>query len=218
MTIVAIPYRPDHGHRDQLFTHIKDHYWNQIGFEVSVGHNTQGPFNRSKAINQALHGDWEIAVIADADTWVPAKQLHRAILTAKITGKLVAAFDAVVELSRDCTNDILRGKTSLAGSFGADKVRTRDMETQSSMLVITRDLWDRLGGMDERFQGWGAEDNAFWHACRIHAGEPERISGNAYHLWHPAAKGKYQGIQYKQNLNLWHRYQRCHTVEELHAI
>lgn len=216
--IVAIPYRPDFGHRDQLFTHLKDHYWNQIGFELLVGHDTEGPFNRAKAVNQALSGRWDVAVIADADTWVPAKQLHRAILTARITKRLVAAFDAVVELSRDCTTDILSGKTSLAGSFHADRVRTRHMETQSSMLVIPRKLWDQVGGMDERFEGWGAEDNAFWHACTVHGGEPDRISGNAYHLWHPAAPGKASGIQYKRNVNLWLRYERARTVEQLRAI
>lgn len=218
MTVVAVPFKPDFGHRDQLFTHLKDHYWNQIGFELLVGRNDNDPFNRSAAINQALDTDWEVAVIADGDTWVPAKQLHKAILLAKITGKLIAAFDAVVELDRATTNRILNGELSLVGSFGAEKVRTREMETQSSMLVIGRDLWDRVGGMDTRFQGWGGEDNAFWHACRIHAGEPERISGNAYHLWHPTAKGKYAGIQYKRNLNLWHRYERCHTVEELQRL
>ena len=218
MTVVAIPYRPDFGHRDQLFTHLKDHYWNQIGFELLVGHNTSGPFNRSKAINDALSGDWEVAVIADGDTWVPAKQLHRAILTARVTGRLVAAFDAVVEISRTCTMDILKGKTSLAGSFLCERVRTRDMETQSSMLVIPRTLWDAVGGMDERFQGWGAEDNAFWKACTLHGGEPARISGNAYHLWHPSAPGKNGGIQYKRNINLWQKYHHATTIEELAAI
>lgn len=215
MTVVAIPYRPDFGHRDQLFTHLKDHYWNNIGFELLVGHNSDGPFNRAKAINQALNCDWDIAVIADADTWVPAKQLHQAILTARITGRLVAAFDAVVELSRACTMEILHNITSLAGSFGADKVRTRELETQSSMLVIPRTLWDAVGGLDERFEGWGCEDNAFWKACDLHGGTPERMSGNAYHLWHPPAQGKHGGIQYKRNLNLWHRYQQALTVEQL---
>jgi hypothetical protein len=218
MTIVAVPYKPDFGHRDQLFTHLKDNFWNMIGLKLSVGSSTEDPFNRSKAINQALQGDWEFAVIADADTWVPAKNLRHALLTAKATGKLVAAFDAVVELNRPCTMSILNGQTSLSGSFGAEKVRTRELETQSSVLVIPRALWERVGRMDERFQGWGCEDNAFWHACSLMGGEPERIPGNAYHLWHAAAPGKFQGIQYRRNLNLLNRYLQAGTVEELKAI
>lgn len=214
MTVVAIPHKPDFGHRDQLFTHLKTHYWNQIGFELLVGRNNDTEFNRAKAINQALKGDWDFAVIADADTWVPPKQLHHAILTAHITKTLVAAFDAVVEINRDTTMDILAGTTSLAGSFGADKVRTRDLETQSSMLVIPKKLWDETG-MDERFEGWGCEDNAFWKACELHAGPPQRVSGNAYHLWHPSARNKHHGIGYRRNFNLWKRYEHATTIEEL---
>lgn len=218
MTVVAVPHKPDFGHRDQLFTHLKDHYWDTIGFEVLVGRNTDDPFNRCAAINTALDTDWQVAVIADGDTWVPQSQLHKAVMIARITKRLVAAFDAVVELDRDTTTGILAGRIPLAGSFGATKVRTRDIETQSSMLVITRGLWDRVGGMDERFQGWGGEDNAFWHACRLHGGEPHRTPGNAYHLWHPPATGKQGGIQYKRNLNLWGRYHSCSTVEELQQL
>lgn len=215
MTVVAVPYRPDFGHRDQLFTHLKHSFWNQIGFEVLTGDHDSDPFNRSAAVNQALAGDWEIAVIADADTWVPARQLGRAIETAKLTDRLVAAFNAVVEIDQPTTMNILAGKTGLDGSFGATKVRTKDLETQSSMLVITRDLWDRVGGMDTRFTGWGCEDNAFWHACRLHSGEPERIPGNAYHLWHEPATGKHRGLHYRRNLNLWRHYQNSHTIEDL---
>lgn len=215
MTVVAVPFRPDNGHRDQLFTHLKHNYWTQIGFELLVGHHTTGLFNRAKAINTALDCDWDYAVIADADTWVPPTQLREAIATATATGRLVAAFNAVVELSHTSTTDILAGTTSLAGPFTADRIRTRDLETQSSMLVIGRDLWDRVGGLDEKFEGWGGEDNAFWRACALHAGEPKRITGNAYHLWHPSAPGKRGGIQYKRNLNRWRRYQRAETITEL---
>lgn len=218
MTVVLIPYRPDHGHRDQLWHHIRDNYWRHTGFDVVLGENLDGPFNRSKAVNTAAARDWDIAVIADSDTWVPARQLHHAIDAAKVTGRLVAAFDAVVELSRDFTLGILAGKHTLAGSFGAERVRTQDLETQSSMLVVPRELWDSVGGMDEHFCGWGGEDNAFWKACTLHAGLPERISGNAYHLWHPPAKGKHHGIDYKRNLNRWKRYEAARTIADLQTI
>lgn len=220
MTIVAIPYRPDNGHRDRLFAHLQDHYWHHIGLPVIIGRDgsrefDHREFNRSRSINKALECDWDLAVVADADTWVPARQLHQALATARRTGRLVAAFDSVVELSRQCTTDILGGMVSLAGSFGADRVRTRDIETQSSMIVIPRQLWDAMGGFDERFVGWGGEDNAAWKAAALHGGEPQRIAGNAYHLWHPAVAGKYGGIQYKRNLNLWRSYDAATSIEEL---
>jgi hypothetical protein len=213
---VIVPYRPDHGHRDKLWNFLKANYWAHQPYEIVVGHHLDGPFNRAKAVNAAADQSWDIAIIADNDTWVPAKQLHKAITVTNVTKRLTAAFDAVVELSQPCTDDLLTGRTTLAGSFTATKVRTRDMETQSSMLVVPRQLWDTVGGMETRCQGWGAEDNIFWRACHILGGEPNRISGNAYHLWHsPASR---HGIDYKRNLNLWGRYEKATTVAELRAV
>lgn len=214
-TIVIVPYRADNGHRDRLWTFVRENYWVNQPYEIVIGHHTDGLFNRSRAINQAADRDWDVAIIADADTWVPAKQLHQALLTANITKSLVAAFDTVVELSQPCTDKLLRGNATLAGNFEATTVRTRDMETQSSMLVINRALFDQVGGFDERFQGWGGEDSAFWKACTLHAGQPHRITGNAYHLWHSPAKGKFHGIDYQRNLNLWRRYEAAQSIEDL---
>lgn len=216
-TVVSIPYMSDHGHRDQLFTHLQNNYWNSLGFELSIGVDDTQPFNRSKAINQSLNTKWDYAIIADADTWVPAEQLHEALKAAE-SNALVAAFNAVVELNRQCTMEILRGQTTFEGSFGAERVRTKELETQSSMLVISRKLWDQVGGMDQRFRNWGCEDNAFWHACHLWGGKPHRVRGNAYHLWHPPAPGKFRGSDYRKNLGLLRKYQQASTVEQLRAI
>ena len=210
--IVIVPYRPDNGHRDTLWNFLKTHYWAHD--EVVVGEHVGGPFNRSKAINQAANRDWDVAVIADADTWVPRFQLDSAITIAKMTNRLTAAFSMVGELTPGCTQTILACQ-SLDAPLSMQKIRTRALEVQSSMLVVTRKLWDQTGGFDERFAGWGGEDNAFWHAATLHSGEPQRIPGYAYHLWHPEAQGKRQGITYRRNNSLWNRYARATQVEEL---
>jgi hypothetical protein len=59
-----------------------------------------------------------VAVIADADTWVPYAQLDKAVRFAWRTGKLVSALSSVVE-------------------FGQEDVTT----VQSSMTVVARMLW-----------------------------------------------------------------------------
>lgn len=209
---VIVPYRADNGHRDRLWAFLRTHYW--AGFDITLGHHHDGPFNRAKAVNQAARGDWDVAVIADADTWVPYDQLAEAIHTAKTSGKLTAAFTTVAELTRGTTETILSSQ-SLATPTSVLRIRRKDIDTQSSMLVIRRDLWDSIGGMDERFQGWGGEDNAFWKAATLHAGQPERIHGHAYHLWHPPAADKHRGPDYRRNLHLWRRYQTATTIEEL---
>lgn len=215
-TIVLVPYRSDGGHRDTLWTFLSEKYWKPLGYKVVIGQDDGSEsFNRSRAINRAADRDWKYAIIADADTWVPAGQLRRAVMNAKITGHLSTAFDSVVELTQPTTAALLDGKIDMNDSFGCLRVRRRDMETQSSMLVVPRLLWDRVGGFDERFQGWGGEDSAFWKACTLHGGRPHRVSGNAYHLWHVPAEGKFTGPEYTKNLALWRRYEAAQTTEDL---
>lgn len=215
--IVLVPYRPDNGHRDTLWTFLHEHYWQPLGYDVVVGEHLDGPFNRSKAINDAANRDWDLAVIADTDTFVPVKQLEQAIAAAKTIGCVTAAFDSVVEINQACTLDIIAGRISLNDSFATERIRRRELETQSSMLVVPRTAWDIIGGFDERFQGWAGEDNAFWHAAALTAGTL-KITGNAYHLWHPTAPGKQRGPLYHRNVRLWKQYQSATTEQELRAV
>ena len=51
---------------------------------------------------------------------------------------------------------------------------------------MRRNLWINLGGMDEGFIGWGAEDDAF-HLLVKHSGLPTTYTqGYDWHLYHPA--------------------------------
>lgn len=215
--MIIVPYRPDGGHRDQLWIFLAGTYWPQFDIDVRVGESPDGPFNRSAAINQAAHGSWDVAVIADADTWVPAEQLTAAITLASESQRLVAAFTSVMELSETETASILD-----SGEFPDnphfDRIRTRELETQSSMLVVPRKVWNTVGGFDVRFKGWGGEDNAFWRACAVLTGPPQRVEGNAFHLWHPPSATKHTGPDYRNNLQLWQRYQNAHTPTQMRRV
>lgn len=211
---VIVPYRPDGGIRDRIWTYLRTQYWDALGFPVYVGDHQGVPFNRSKAINSVAGGRWDIAVIADSDTFVPLPQLVQAIDTAQSTRCAVSALTAVAELSRECTETMLNGTVSPL-TFHIDTIRTKELETQSSVLVVPRTIWDHVGGFDERFQGWGGEDNAFWKAITLMQSEPKRVTGLAYHLWHPPAPDKHRGLNYKRNLALWGRYLNATTKAEL---
>lgn len=219
-TVILVPYRPDGGHRDRLWQFTKQ--WLQDRhplYEIFEGHSPDGPFNRSAAVNDAASqaGDWQVAVIADADTIVPARQLRKAVAAATLDDRLVAAFTSVIELDKHCTENILTAGLSL-DTLGIDRVRTDDIATQSSALAINRFLWDKIGGFDEKFIGWGGEDNAFWKAAEIHGGTPKRIDGSAIHLWHePAAdrRTRLRDAGYQANLQRWKRYARARTAQQL---
>jgi predicted glycosyltransferase involved in capsule biosynthesis len=52
--------------------------------------------------------------------------------------------------------------------------------------IIKKSLWDFVGGMDEGFIGYGAEDNAFHISCENKLGKTIWIEGFNYHLYHPS--------------------------------
>jgi hypothetical protein len=58
-------------------------------------------------------------------------------------------------------------------------------------IAITRQAFERIGGMDESFIGWGGEDNEFWEraqACKVWPYGCLPL----VHLWHPSQPWKYQ--------------------------
>jgi len=217
-TVVLVPYRADGGHRDRLWRHLRDNYWKRLPYRVIVGTHDSGPFNRSAAINYAARQvDWDIAVIADSDTWVPVHNLEAAIATAADTGQLTSALTAVAELDQHCTEEILDGHFDIT-ALGIDRIRNGNLDTQSSILAVPRAMWDNIGGFDERFVGWGGEDNAFWRAATILAGHPQRIPGLAFHLWHlPAstAQERRASPEYQANLIRWKHYNNARTERML---
>ena len=212
-TIIIVPYRPDNGQRDKLWRHVKRRLTlEQPTWSIVEGRSPDGPFNRSAAINDAAGCDWDTAVITDADTYVPQWQLEQAVATATASGKLVAAFDHVVELTRTVTERHLNGSANL---IYAGNVRSAPLTIQSSVLAINRTLWDRVGGFDEQFVGWSAEDNAFWRACTLHAGEPLRVEGPAYHLWHRSSRPSWRDENYQNNQRRWPQYLAAETAADL---
>lgn len=169
---MLVPRRADGGQRDRVWRWLKS----RLPFEVFEGHHDDGPFNRSAALNAAAvaAGDWDVAIVNDADCLVPADQLHTAAAQAFASARLVLAFDTYHYLSRLGTERVLNGCRHFeACTEWSDQIG-------NSPVAVPRALWDRVGGFDERFIGWGYEDVAFVEAC----GGADRIAGPLFHQWH----------------------------------
>lgn len=57
----------------------------------------------------------------------------------------------------------------------------------SLSFAVTPETWRRLGGFDERYEGYGAEDTDLGRRAREHGIPLHWVGGaHAYHQWHPA--------------------------------
>src|SRR5690606_24962114 len=99
---VLPPRRDEGGHRDRAGEWLKKNFWATLGgYQVIEGCHVEGLFNRAAGVNVAakVAGNWDVAVIADADAWVDPAQLDKAVRQARQTGKLVSALNEVWMLS-----------------------------------------------------------------------------------------------------------------------
>lgn len=64
---------------------------------------------------------------------------------------------------------------------------------QGASIAARKSAFEAIGGFDQSFVGWGAEDNEFWDRAQVGG----RVMNFGYlpfvHLWHAPQKGKLQG-------------------------
>lgn len=182
--VVLVPRRSDSGPRDEVWTWLRDRWMaDHPTWEIYEGTEAgSGPFNRSAAINAAAEraGDWDVAVIADADSLVSGQQATTAAALAGCTGQIVFGFERFRYVGEDMSARIMAG---YLGDWTPGVEWTME-GTCSSMVAVARPLWDAVGGFDPGFVGWGFEDVAFSLACQALGPGMHRIAGDVWHLWH----------------------------------
>lgn len=204
---ILVPRRKAGEERERLWLHVYDRL-EADGWRVIEGYHTadEGEFNRSAAVNRAAAcaDGADVLVVLDADTIVGGPQIASAATIARATGVVTFAFGRYAALDKAGTDKILAG---FDGSW-EEHVAYEFHNTASSCLALRRDLWDRLGGFDERFAGWGWEDVALSLAAQTLSGGMHRVAGTAWHLWHPPSPdaGNEQSATYQRNRALCQPY------------
>jgi len=169
--------------RDEVWLWVRKWWREHTGLLIYEGHHDHGPFNRSRAINRAsaLAGDWDTAIVIDADVILDGANVFAALGRAGATGAPVLGYSERINLTAKGSRQILQGFQGDWRSF----TRTRLTNACSSAIAVRRDLWDAVGGFDETFAGWGWEDVCFAIATQTVSGTKlERTPGTLWHLWH----------------------------------
>lgn len=193
--VILVPRREDNGPRDAAWEWCKAR-WERLfpDWPIYEGHHLTGPFNRARAVNTAarLAGDWDLAIVIDADIFLRASQVQAAVDRAAATGKVTWAHRRWRGLHEEWTTRTIADQRDFGPELdGTDMdilVERTNPISWSCCIVFPRKVWDDMGGFDERFVGWGFEDMAVQSLVAGLYGH-ERIEGDVYHLYHPRVFG-----------------------------
>lgn len=159
-------------------------------------------FHKTGLLNYAVinHPDYTHYVMIDADSWIDAGVVDN-IHNHCDDAPLVFPYETCVYLTeaqtrRKCRHDMV----DIPIRYNANIPITR----QTGLInCFSKDTYDMVGGFDEEFVGWGAEDDAFVFKIRRVTGKRElRCNGGAVlHLWHKKVNDRsyLDGLRYKKN-------------------
>ncbi|MDP4103750.1 MAG: galactosyltransferase-related protein [Bacillota bacterium] len=203
---IIIPFQTDHGPRAEAFEWIKRYYARVMPeAELCLGIINREDINKSKAINLAAKkATRDIFVIADADVIYDPEIIVESIRLLNNT-TWVVPFTEIYDIDKSGTETLLKTEPR----WPID-VKNKDCTKANwiydgfagKVLVIPQKNFKAVRGFDERFVGWGGEDDAFSHAVKTLCGNFVNVEREIYHLWHP----KPTNPNYRANIALYNRY------------
>jgi len=172
-----------------------------------------GPFNKSWGMNVAFkQSSGDVLVVSDADMIVQAEDLSRAVNACEKELDAVRPYGQLIDMTAQQTKAYMQNSELPVNpemALGYDRVyASESLCLAGGLYVITREFFARIGGMDERFSGWGGEDDAMSIKLQRLSSKVAIAKKNtlAWHLWHPRV-GRYVHDGYQKNCKLLKLYQ-----------
>ena len=173
-------------------------WYAERGFRVFAGADeaTTGFFSRARAINHAARQAYTTAphlhtyILADNDLIPSAPHL--------LTALEQSAYYSCITPHITTLHTSHAGRMQLLHNRSTLLYRPRESGSRS-YVVIRREVFDRVNGMDEKFEGWGPEDKAFLLNIHKQLGGVLELDGARLHLWHPGDRSKANRPQLMRN-------------------
>jgi glycosyltransferase involved in cell wall biosynthesis len=148
-----------------------------------------GPFNRGRCFNMAAElTKARYICLMDADMLVDPLWLQRCldnIAAAEKAGRFPGAmlpYSQAIYMDRATTEAAIAAGNPLE----LEEVRGDTWHSQGGCIWITAELYEQMGGHDERYVGWGSADRDFYQRLMAKiGGAPPRIDQPLFHMEHP---------------------------------
>lgn len=171
-----------------------------------------GLFNRGWGLNVGFRHASGNSAIAFADNDVVVDKGILAEVFNLFSGEneydAIKPFNKLVDLTKEESESILKGSHSFADLELENRKPRLGISFGSAFTVFSVHAYERIGGFDERFVGWGGEDDAM-SKFKIPLLKNAYISEDeAYHLWHERSHNDCNlQPNYLNNVKLLHEYQ-----------
>ncbi len=183
-----------------------------------------GPFNKSWGLNiGARSAENNVLVFSDSDI-IAHGMLAKSVALCRNNFQFVKPYRRLYDLTTAETARVRAGQHDYLPERGANNLPNREAIAEvivlcGGLFLIRRDAFIYLGGWDERFRGWGGEDDALTYKVqRARLSTVELDECPALHLWHPRSVETTSGQPfYRSNCDLLARY-RHYTDSELRRL
>ena len=179
---VVIPYRHTDRHRDDAFLFVQAHYLRQ-GLEGITGDVMTAEWSKGGAVDAIVRmlDITEGLVLADADCIVTPEALADSMRAVADGAAWSMPHRNVLRLGRAETYMLYRGRREIS----CLRASSRPGPPGGGIVVLTREAYATVGGIDPRFYGWGGEDISFARALDTLVGPCVRFEADLWHLYHP---------------------------------
>lgn len=187
---LLVPFRDD-GTRGRVADWVLSRWRQRLpGVEIIVASDDgNDPFCKSMAINRAAaQATGDVFGILDADVWLRARVVVAAVdLVARGRAPWVIPANRTYRLTKDFTERLLAmdPAANLPPVLPTD--REREGTVVGGLVIFPRAAYIKVGGMDERFRGWGEEDCTWVRVLDTLWGRHRVLAQPLLHLWHPRA-------------------------------
>ena len=187
---VLIPFKPDGAARSRNWDWLQKRYERLLpGAEICIGDSDITPYCRSAAINAAARiASRNIFLIADADIAFDQWQIESAF---KLFSRYpwVFPFSGTHFLYEEQTDELVKKDPAIYMTDMNLKGYGYYGNSLSELFLIPRNNFQKVGGFDERFKGWGLEDRAFAASVDAICGAHGRLKNSEiWHLCHPGVQ------------------------------
>lgn len=206
MFSVIIPFRnnlKEPSRLNSLFF-VKGFWETNFDCEVIISDSTYSKFNRSEARNIGVaKANYETLVFSDADTFCDIQNIPEALNFIK-KDRWVLPYKRYYRLSKEFSKNIINN--NILHISKPDYELKFINNSWSGVVCLNKKMFYSVNGYNENYVGWGFEDYEFKDSLISKFGEPIRVNGSSYHLWHEVEPFTTKDSSYYlQNKDLYER-------------